>query len=298
VSGTLLAAIPSPTQAVWQLGPFPLRAYALAILTGIALAVWIGERRYRARGGPAGTVVDVATWAVPFGVVGARLYHVATSPQAYFGAGGDPWRVLAVWEGGLGIWGAVGLGAVGAWVACRRAGLRFAPVADALAPGLLVGQAVGRLGNWFNNELYGRASDLPWALEVYRWDSAAGAAVRGADGEPVVLGTFHPTFLYEALWMLAAAVVLVLLDRRLRMGHGRVFAAYVVLYTAGRLWIEALRVDPATLVLGLRINLWVGAVVLLLAAAYLVVSARRRPGRESEVRSRAARETVRDSGVG
>jgi prolipoprotein diacylglyceryl transferase len=298
VSGTLLAAIPSPTQAVWQLGPFPLRAYALAILTGIALAVWIGERRYRARGGPAGTVVDVATWAVPFGVVGARLYHVATSPQAYFGAGGDPWRVLAVWEGGLGIWGAVGLGAVGAWVACRRAGLRFAPVADALAPGLLVGQAVGRLGNWFNNELYGRASDLPWALEVYRWDSAAGAAVRGADGEPVVLGTFHPTFLYEALWMLAAAVVLVLLDRRLRMGHGRVFAAYVVLYTAGRLWIEALRVDPATLVLGLRVNLWVGAVVLLLAAAYLVVSARRRPGRESDVRTRAARETVRDSGVG
>ncbi|GAB7189725.1 prolipoprotein diacylglyceryl transferase [Kineococcus sp. NUM-3379] len=274
----LPAALPSPAQSVWYLGPVPVRAYALCIIAGIVAGVLIAERRWRARGGRPDLVADLAVWAVPFGIVGARIYHVITSPEAYFGPGGDPVRALYVWEGGLGIWGAVALGALGAWIGARRAGYRLAPVADAMAPGLLVAQALGRLGNWFNNELYGRPTDLPWALRVHSWDDAAGRAVTGADGRPVILGTFHPTFLYEALWCLAAAAVLIVLQRRWSLGNGQVFTLYVVLYTAGRLWIEALRIDEANLILGVRVNVWVSAIVLLVALAVFVRSRRRNPG--------------------
>ena len=262
-------SIPSPPTGVWYLGPFPLRAYALAILAGIAVAVWITDRRYRARGGPPGTVLDVAYWAVPFGIVGGRIYHVISSPDAYFGPGGDPWAAFAIWNGGLGIWGAIALGAVGAAIALRRRGLRLAPFADAAAPALLVAQAIGRLGNWFNQELFGAPTTLPWGLEI---DAAHLPA-----GYPV--GTvFHPTFLYEMLWNLAAAAVLVWLDRRFRLSHGRAFWCYVLLYTAGRLWIEMLRIDPAEQVLGLRINVWTSILVLLGAAAAMVVIGRRTRG--------------------
>lgn len=278
-----LLAIPSPTQSVWYVGPLPLRAYALFILAGIVAAVVIGERRWRARGGRPDVVVDVATWAVPFGVVGGRIYHVVSSPQAYFGEGGDPWRAFAIWEGGLGIWGAIAFGALGAWIGCRRAGVLLPPYADAVAPGIIVAQAIGRLGNWFNNELYGRPTDLPWALRIYEWDGATGRAVRDAAGDPVVLGTFHPTFAYEALWSLGVFAVLVWADSRFQLGHGRVFALYVALYTLGRAWIEALRIDPANTIAGLRVNLWVSAVVFLGAVAYLIVSARLRPGREQQL---------------
>lgn len=282
MKGALLA-IPSPTQGVWYLGPLPLRAYALFILVGIVAAILIGERRWRARGGRPDVVVDVATWAVPFGVVGGRIYHVVTSPQAYFGEGGDPWQAFAIWEGGLGIWGAIAFGGVGAWIGCRRGGVLLPPFADAVAPGIAVAQAIGRLGNWFNNELYGRATDLPWALRIYEWDGATGRAVRDVAGDPVLLGTFHPTFAYEALWSLGVFAVLVWADRRFELGHGRVFALYVALYTLGRAWIEALRIDPANTIFGLRVNLWVSAVVFLGAVAYLVVSARLRPGREQQL---------------
>ncbi|WP_432547054.1 prolipoprotein diacylglyceryl transferase [Kineococcus sp. SYSU DK004] len=278
LSAGLAAAIPSPTQAVWYLGPVPVRAYALCIVLGIVLGLWITDRRWRARGGRKDFALDVAVWAVPLGIVGARLYHVVTSPDAYFGPGGDPVRALYVWDGGLGIWGAIALGAVGAWIACRRAGYRFAPFADAIAPGLLVAQAVGRWGNWWNNELYGRETDLPWALEVHRWDGSAGRAVTGPDGTAEVLGTFHPTFLYESLWCLLAAGVLVLADRRWRLRHGQAFLLYVVLYTAGRSVTEALRVDDATIIAGQRVNTWVSAVVLLVALVALVVSRRRHGG--------------------
>ena len=285
----LPASLPSPVQAVWHLGPLPVRAYALCIIAGIVLGVLIAERLWRAKGGRPDLVADVAVWAVPFGVVGARIYHVITSPQAYFGEGGDPVRALYVWEGGLGVWGAVALGAVGAWIGARRAGYRLAPLADAMAPGVLVAQAVGRLGNWFNNELYGRATDLPWGLRIHSWDDAAGRALRGADGEPVVLGTFHPTFLYELLWCLAAAAVLVAAQRRWRLVDGQVVALYVVLYTSGRLWIEMLRVDEANRILGVRVNVWVSAIVLLVALAVLVRSRRRNPGlREQLLRDPAA----------
>jgi prolipoprotein diacylglyceryl transferase len=262
----VLAAIPSPTQGVWELGPLPLRAYALCIVAGIVAAALITEKRWVARGGAPGEVLDIAVWAVPFGIIGGRIYHVISSPRPYFGEGGDPLRAFAIWEGGLGIWGAIAFGGVGAWIACRRRGIPLPAFADALAPGLLVAQAIGRLGNWFNNELYGRATDLPWALKIYDWDG--GRAVLGADGQPVLLGTFHPTFLYEILWNLAAAAFVVWADRRFRLGHGRAFALYVVSYCTGRLWIELLRTDPAETFFGVRLNVFTSVVVGLLALAY------------------------------
>ncbi|MGY1642779.1 prolipoprotein diacylglyceryl transferase [Geodermatophilus sp. SYSU D00703] len=277
---TALAAIPSPTQGVWELGPLPIRAYALCIIAGIVAAVWLTDRRWRARGGAEGDVLDIAVWAVPFGIIGGRLYHVVTSPRPYFGEGGDPLRAFAIWEGGLGIWGAIALGGVGAWIACRRKGIPLPAFADALAPGLLVAQAIGRLGNWFNNELYGGPTDLPWALTIYEWNGTG--AVVGPDGQPVVLGTFHPTFLYELLWNLAAAGLVIWADRRFQLGHGRAFALYVASYCAGRLWIELMRSDPAETFFGVRLNVFTAVVVGLLAVAYLVWQR----GRPREVISR------------
>jgi prolipoprotein diacylglyceryl transferase len=282
---SLLAGIPSPSQGVWYLGPVPVRAYALAILAGIAVAVWLGERRWRQRGGQPGVVADVAVWAVPFGIVGGRLYHVISSPDAYFGPGGDPLQAFAIWQGGLGIWGAIALGALGAWIATRRAGVRLAPFADAVAPGILLAQAVGRLGNWFNQELFGGPTDLPWGLQIDPEHRPPGF-------EDVA--TFHPTFLYEALWSTATALLLIWADRRFRLGHGRVFFGYVVLYTLGRLWVEMLRIDPAETVLGLRLNIWTSLLVCLLGVVAFVVSARRYPGRDEDVRLRRPDdETVR-----
>jgi prolipoprotein diacylglyceryl transferase len=243
----------------------------LSIIVGIALAVWIGERRWRARGGSHGVVMDVAVWAVPFGIVGGRLYHVLTSPQAYFGEGGDPWGAFRIWQGGLGIPGAIVFGGVGAWIGMRRLGLPLPPFGDSVAPGIAVAQAVGRWGNWFNQELYGRPTDLPWAVEIDVAHRPAGM---------LDVATYHPTFLYESLWLLLVAGVVVLADRRWRLGHGRAFALYIALYAVGRFGVETLRIDPANEILGLRVNLWVAGLAFVGAVAYLVVSARRRPGRE------------------
>ncbi|HST80165.1 MAG TPA: prolipoprotein diacylglyceryl transferase [Kineosporiaceae bacterium] len=278
-----LATIPSPAQGVWHLGPIPLRAYALCILLGIAVAIYIGQRRWKARGGDPVLVMDIATWAVPFGVIGGRIYHVITSPQAYFGANGEPIKALYIWEGGLGIWGAVVLGGVGAWIGCRRSGVKLPPFADAIAPGIVVAQAIGRWGNWFNNELYGRATDAPWGLEIHKWDSSAGEAVKNSAGDPVVLGTFQPAFLYESIWDLLTAVILIVADRRWKLGHGRVFALYIAVYSLGRGGIETLRIDDANRILGLRLNVWTSIIVFVGGLAYLLISARRRPGRETEL---------------
>lgn len=270
----LLASIPSPPRGVWYLGPFPLRAYALAILAGIVVAVLITQRRWVARGGEKDTVLEIVFWAVPFGIVGGRIYHVISSPDAYFGPGGHPWRALMIWEGGLGIWGAVALGAVGAWIGCRRQGVLLPPFADALAPALLVAQATGRLGNWFNQELFGGPTTLPWGLQIDDAHLPAGFAS----------GTlFHPTFLYELVWNLAMAAVLVYLDRRFSLGHGRVFLLYVVLYCTGRLWVEMLRIDTAHHILGLRLNVWTALLVGLGALVAFVLVGRRHPGRETTV---------------
>lgn len=276
----VLASIPSPSQGVWELGPFPLRAYALCIIAGIVVAVMWGERRFVARGGAAGTVTDVAVFAVPFGLVGGRLYHVATDWRTYFGPGGDPIEALYIWQGGLGIWGAVALGAVGAWIGCRRRGVPLPFFADAVAPGIVVAQAIGRLGNWFNQELYGAPTTLPWGLEIYeRVDPATGAPdpLNGVAVDLTPIGTYHPTFLYELLWNLGVAALVVWADRRFRLGHGRAFALYVAGYTAGRFWIELMRTDPATTVFGdVRINVVVSVVVFAGAVAYIALAPRGR----------------------
>jgi prolipoprotein diacylglyceryl transferase len=265
-------SIPSPGQGVWHLGPLPVRAYALCIIAGIVAAVWLGERRWTARGGRPGDVTEIATWMVPFGIVGGRLYHVITSPDAYFGAGGDPVHALFIWRGGLGIWGAITLGGVGAWIGCRRRGIPLPAFADALAPGLVLAQAIGRLGNYFNQELYGRPTDLPWALHI----DAAHRTARYAD-----VSTYHPTFLYELIWDLGVAALVIWADRRFRLGHGRAFALYVAAYTVGRGWIEALRIDPAHHFFGLRLNDWISLLVLTGAVVFFVLSARGHPGRET-----------------
>lgn len=268
-----LAAIPSPTTAVWQVGPLPIRAYALFIVLGIVIACIVTELRLRQRGVQPNTVLDIAVWAVPFGVIGARIYHVITSPQAYFGSGGDPIRALYIWEGGLGIWGGVAGGALGAWIACRQMRLPFVMVMDAAAVGLPLAQAVGRLGNWFNNELYGKPTDLPWGLQV--WEMAGGRARTDAAGEPIPVNftegvTYHPTFLYELLWNVAVAVLVWQVGKRLDLGRGRLFALYVAGYTAGRTWIELLRMDDANEIFGLRVNVWVSLVLFAAAVAYLL----------------------------
>lgn len=259
--------IPSPDQAIWHLGPLPLRAYAICIIVGALLAIWIGEKRFVARGGAPGVISDIAIWAIPFGIVGARVYHVATDWQLYFGDGADPIDAFKIWEGGIGIWGAVAGGALGGWIAVRRAGISFGMAADAVAPGILVAQAVGRFGNWFNQELFGRPTDVPWALQI-------DPAFRPDGYEQ--FATFHPTFLYEALWNLAAAALLVwVLDRRLRFRPGGLFLLYVMLYTLGRVWIEALRIDEVNHLGPFRFNVWTSIVVFAAAAAYYVYLNRR-----------------------
>ena len=265
-----LAAIPSPSQSVWHLGPLPLRAYALCIILGIVAASVVMELRMRRRGAPPSMVLDIAVWAVPAGIIGARIYHVITSPGPYFGADGEPIRALYVWEGGLGIWGAVAGGAVGAWIACRRIGIPLTFVADCLAPGLPLAQGIGRWGNWFNNELYGKATDLPWALRVYEFDTSRGRAVETATGEPAVAGTFHPTFLYESLWDIGIAIAIWQLDKVYRFGKGRAFALYVMLYALGRFGVELLRTDEATHVLGMRLNNWTAILVFIGALVYFL----------------------------
>jgi len=263
-----------------MLGPIPIRAYALCIIAGIVVAVTWSERRFVARGGEPGVVTDVAVWAVPFGLVGGRLYHVATDWRTYFGPGGNPIEALYIWQGGLGIWGAVALGAVGAWIACRRRGVPLPFFADVVAPGIVVAQAIGRLGNWFNQELYGAPTTLPWGLEIYeRVDPATGASdpLNGVAVDLTPITTVHPTFLYELLWNLGVAALVVWADRRFRLGHGRAFALYVAGYCAGRFWIELMRTDPATEVFGgFRINSVVSVVVFAAAVLYFLLGKRGR----------------------
>ena len=273
-----VAAIPSPSNGVWELGPLPLRGYALCIVLGIVVAVWIGEKRWTNRGGRPGEVIDVAVYAVIFGIIGARLYHVLTDWELYFGSGSpnQPIDALKIWNGGLGIWGGIALGAVGVWVACRTKGIRVLPMLDILAPGVLVAQAIGRWGNWFNQELYGRPTDLPWGLEI---DLAH--RVPGYEN----YATYHPTFLYECLWNLAAFTLLIWLGSKYKIGYGRMMALYVMAYTAGRGWIESMRIDTVQMsdVLGMRLNVWTSIVLFIGALGYFLWSLRAHPGREESI---------------
>jgi prolipoprotein diacylglyceryl transferase len=269
-------SIPSPSDAIWYLGPVPIRGYALSIILGIIVAIWLAERRWVARGGQSGEIADLAVWGIPFGLIGGRLYHVLTDNNLYFGEGRNPIEALYIWRGGLGIWGAIAMGALGIIIAARRKGIRLLPVLDAIAPTVLVAQAIGRWGNWFNQELFGKPTDLPWALEIDAEHRPPGYFLDD---------TFHPTFLYEFLWNLGAFGFVVWADRRFRLGYGRVAALYVMAYTLGRGWIEMLRIDNVELqnVGGLRFNVWTSIVLFVAAAIYFVVSLRRHPGREESV---------------
>jgi len=273
VTDQVLAQIPSPTTAVWHLGPIPIRAYALCIIAGIVAAAIITDLRMRRRGAPPWMILDIAVYAVPFGIIGGRIYHVITSPSAYFGENGDPVKALYIWEGGLGIWGAVALGALGAWLACRQLRAPLALVADSMAVGLPVGQAIGRLGNWFNNELYGGPTTAPWGLQIHKMDARnPGHAEIGPDGQAITLpGLYQPTFLYELVWDLLIAVAVLVADRRFKFGRGRAFALYVMLYTIGRGVIETIRTDDAVEWFGVRLNVWTSVVVFLGALAYFLV---------------------------
>ena len=253
-----LAYLPSPSRGVVHLGPLPLRAYALCILAGVLVAVWVGNRRFVARGGRSGTVADVAVIAVPFGLLGARIYHVLTSPGPYLD---EPVRALYIWQGGLGIPGGVLGGVLAGLVVCRRRGISAGALADSIAPGVALAQAIGRFGNWFNQELFGRPTTLPWGLEIDPEHRPAGYAE---------FATFHPAFLYEAVWNVGVALAVVWADRRYRLSGGRVFALYLALYAVGRAWIEALRIDDAAVFFGLRLNDYMAAIVFVGAVTFLV----------------------------
>lgn len=252
----MIRSIPSPTISELELGAFTFHLYALCIISGITIAIWLGDKRFRSHAPDAKSVVsEVAIIAVPAGIIGGRIYHVITSPDAYFGSGGYPLDAFKIWEGGLGIWGAISLGAIGAWLRYRQIAKQaqlpsFAIFLDALAPGILLAQAIGRFGNWFNIELFGRPLNAPWALEVpaqYRPTSYA------------TFETFHPTFIYESLWCAILALVLIRLGKRL--GPGQIFSLYVMIYSIGRLGIESIRIDSAHTIAGLRLNIWVSLVV-------------------------------------
>ncbi len=270
----VIAFIPSPSISYFQLGPVTIHIYALCLLTGIAAAWAIGLRRWRARGGSSENFETVLLWAIPIGILGARFYHVITHLGDYFGpTANQHW--WAIWEGGIAIYGAIGFGALAAFLVARRHGVAFAALADSLAPGIAIGQALGRFGNWFNQELYGLPTDLPWALEI---DPAH--RVPGLED----YATFHPTFLYESVWNVLVAGALIWADRKFRLGRGKVFALYVALYGFGRIFTESLRTDYSYDVFGpLRFNAAVAMLICLAGVLALVLLTRLRPGRETEV---------------
>ncbi len=272
----MVGSIPSPGSSSIDLGPLELRAYGLAIGVGVVVAVTWAQRRWAARGGDPADVSWLATWSVGAGLVGARAYHVITDYHRFQGRWLD---ALKVWEGGLGIPGGLLVGVLTGVVLARRRGLPAAQLLDVVAVTIPVAQAIGRLGNWFNQELFGRPTDLPWGLGIDRQHRPNGYEQ---------YATFHPTFLYEALWNLALAAVLVLYERHRPHGRpGRLFAMYVLGYGLGRLWVEALRIDDATRIAGVRVNIWVSLVAIGASAATLAVLHHKErtdaPQRESSV---------------
>lgn len=262
----LPASIPSPPQGVWYLGPVALRAYGLLIATAMIIAVVLTKKRYESRGGDGELVYDVALWAIPFGIIGARLYHVITSPYQYFGPDGQWLEIFRIWEGGIAIMGGVIGGAIGAYIGLKRAGQRMGPFADSVAPTLLVAQAIGRFGNWFNQELFGKPTTLPWGLEI---DDAH--LPRGYESGTL----FHPTFLYEAIWNLTMAFVIVKLDKKFKFKGGQVLFLYVALYATGRFWIENLRIDPAKIFFGMRLNAWSALLLIVVGVVGFLIAGKR-----------------------
>ena len=275
-----LASIPSPTFSEFHIGPLTIHMYAICILIGICLAVWILTTRWKRYGGTFDQVLDTTLVAVPSGLIGARLYHCITTPSAYFPPTGNLINIVKVWEGGMAIFGGILFGALGAFLWCRHKKYPFALLADALAPGLMVAQAVGRLGNWFNQELYGKPTTLPWGLALNDAD-AIGKTQVCYDGQPCPVGTlFHPTFLYEMIWNLVGAALIVMIGRRLTgtLKAGQQFAMYLMWYGLGRTWIEMLRINYSTIILGLRINVWTAILVFILGGVLFVLLWRKGSG--------------------
>lgn len=269
----VLASIPSPPISTFQIGPLTIHIYALCIMTGIVVATLLTNRRLTARGAEPWVVIDIALLAVPLAIIGARIFHVLTHPTFYFAEGADFWAVFRIWEGGIAIFGALIGGAVGAWLGCRWTGVRFWSFADALAPGLLLAQAIGRFGNWFNQELYGLPTDLPWGLEI----DADNAAFPPGLAEDTL---FHPTFLYEVVWNTLGVVVLLWAGRRFRLQWGRLFGLYLVWYGAGRIVWESIRIDPSEVFFGLRTNVWAAVLGVVVGLVIFFVQRRRHPGGE------------------
>ena len=273
-----------------------IHAYAICILLGIIAATIFTYYRLKRRGADAGVVLDIALWAVPLGIIGGRIFHVITHPDDYFGPGKDLLKTLYIWEGGLAIFGALVLGAVGTLVGCKLAGVRFWSFADALAPALLLAQAFGRLGNWFNHELFGIPTGLPWGLQIESTNAAFPAGL--PDGT-----LFQPTFLYEIIWNLLGIAVILLVERKFslrradflgvmvpvptagtyRLQWGKVLGLYLIWYGIGRSYLESIRVDPSEIFLGIRTNIWASFGAIVVGFAIIVIQTRRHPGIEPSV---------------
>lgn len=277
----LVSSIPSPTAEwqSWKIGPLTIHLYALLILAGIVIAAWWTHVRLTKRGGEPGIVLDVVLWTVPLGIIGARLYHVFTHPHDYFYPGANLWNVFAIWDGGNAIFGSLIGGAVGLWLACAlpKHKLRFWSFADALVPGMLVAQAVGRLGNWVNNELFGLPTTLPWGLHIPTTNKAYPAGLPS--------GTlFHPLFLYEIIWNLLGVVVLLLIERKWKPRWGMFFGMYLIWYGAGRSWLESIRIDPSEFSFaGIPTNVWAAFAAVVLGLVIILVQHHRHPGIERSV---------------
>lgn len=270
------SSIPSPTISFFELGPFRIHFYALCILIGIVLAIWLADARLKSRGAKSGIALDIALWTVPIAIIGARIFHVLTHSGDYFYPGADLTAVFRIWEGGIAIYGGLLGGAVGAWIGAKRAGIKFWAFADAVAPGILLAQAIGRWGNYFNQELFGKPTTLPWGLEI---DSSN---VAYPDGLPA--GTlFHPTFLYESIWSLIGVALLLILDRRLQLHWGKMFGAYLIYYSIGRIWTENLRIDPSDIILGLRTNVWSAVLGVVIGAGIIYWQSKQHKGPEASV---------------
>jgi prolipoprotein diacylglyceryl transferase len=285
----VFASIPSPSISYFDIGPLRIHFYALCIIAGIIVAVFLTNRRLTKRGAEPWVVIDIALFAVPLAIIGARIYHVLTHPGFYFGEGKNLLAVFYIWEGGIAIYGALIGGAIGALIGCRWTGIRFWTFADALAPGLIIAQAMGRFGNYFNQELFGQPTDAWWGLEIDPGNSAI----------PVGLpeGTlFQPTFLYEVIWNLLGAAVLLWAGKRFTLQWGRLFGLYLVWYSAGRIVWESIRIDPSEIYFGLRSNVWAAILGVLLGLAIMIVQKRRHPGYEPSP-YRPGREWVDKSAV-
>lgn len=270
---SVLSSIPSPEISFIELGPLRIHFYALFILTGIILALLLTESRLKARGVESGVALDVSFWAIPFGILGARFFHVITHPNDYFYQGADLLAPFRIWEGGLAIYGAIMFGALGAYIGARKSGIKFTSYLDAVAPGILLAQAIGRWGNYFNNELFGLPTDLPWGLQIPSSNPAYPAGLP----EGVL---FHPTFLYESIWSLAGVALLLAADKRFNLRFGRMIGLYLIYYSIGRVWVEAIRIDPSEIVLGLRINIWSAIVGIVVGLAIIIIQSRRHTGLE------------------